>query len=428
MGNNRRQRRDAKQAPFRAKPLSSAPTQAEIAGLIAAATRYASVSAQAATPRIEQLNELGAVAATSQLDPAALVVGEVLALLRRAWENGWQPLDLVHATRRRTSAQAAAWLTRAVLVDADRADALTRAPQEWVDQLTALGARPALPDGVEPLLAPGGRAPVPEWVGVLHVLDLLHKLPRLEALVPPPSAWGQKRTATRPAVTGSDQQSRTLRKVRALLAKAESTEFEAEADAFTAKAQDLMTRHSIDEALVADGAGLGVDVRGVRVLIDHPYALEKARLLDVVARANRTRAIWHDFSSCMTIVGVPTDLVQVEMLFTSTLVQATRSMTQVGQGSSGADRSTGFRKAFLSAYALRIGERLQTSNEQATASYGTDLVPVFARQGEAIEQEFERLFPHVTQSTSRATFNARGWDAGTRAADAAVLPAGAVES
>lgn len=428
MGQNRRQRRNAKQAPFKAKPVGSAPTQPEIIRLIQHAIRYALVSPRAATPRIEQLNELGAVALTPHYDPAALVVDEVLSMIRKAWEHGWQPLDLVHATRRRASAQAAAWAARAVLIEADRSDASTRAPQEWIDQLQVLASRHDSVGDADSLLAPGGRASVPEWVGALHVLDLLHKLPRCEQLLPPPSAWGQTQTPTRPTFTGTEQQSRTLRKVRALLAKAESTEFPAEADAFTAKAQDLMTRHSIDEAFVADGSGQSIDVRGIRVLIDHPYALEKARLLDVVAKANRTQAIWHDFASCMTIVGVPTDLVQVEMMFTSTLVQATRAMTLVGEGSSGADRSTGFRKAFLSAYALRIGERLQSSNDEATASYGSELVPVFERQAEAIEQEFQRLFPHITRGRSTASFDARGWDAGTRAADAAVLPAGIVES
>ncbi len=428
MGQNRRQRRDAKQAPYRAKPVGSAPTQPEIIGLIEQATRYALVSAQAATPRIEQLNELGAVAASPHYDPAALVVDQVLSMLRKAWELGWQPLDLVHTARRRASSQAAAWTARAVLIEADRSDAHERAPHEWADQLRSLASRHESAGGADALLASGGRASVPAWVGALHVLDLLHKLPRCENLLPPPSQWGQTQRATRPSFVGSESQGRTLRKVRALLAKAESTEFPAEADAFTAKAQDLMTRHSIDEALLADGAGQSVDVRGIRVLVDHPYALEKARLLDVVAKANRTQAIWHDFSSCMTIVGVPTDLIQVEMLFTSVLVQATRAMTHEGQGANGSDRSTGFRKAFLSAYALRIGERLQASNADAAASYGTDLVPVFERQAEAIEQEFVRLFPHVTQRTSRARFDARGWDAGTRAADAAVIPIGIVES
>ena len=40
-----------------------------------------------------------------------------------------------------------------------------------------------------------------------------------------------------------------LDKVRALLAKAESTTFDAEAEAFTAKAQELMARHRIDRAV-----------------------------------------------------------------------------------------------------------------------------------------------------------------------------------
>lgn len=428
MGQNRRQRRNARQAPFRAAPIGPEVTQPEIIRLIQHAIRYALVSPRAATPRIEQLNVLGAAAAGPQFDPAALVVDQALSMIRKAWEYGWQPLDLVHAARRRTSAKGTVWVARAVLVESGQTDALTRAPQEWADQLRELDSRHDRAAGADDLLLPGGRASVPEWVGALVVLDFLHKLPQLEPLLPPPSEWGQKRSAPRPAPTGSDLQSRALRKIRALLAKAESTDFSAEADALTAKAQDLMTRHAIDEALLADGSGHGIDVRGVRVLIDHPYALEKARLLDVVAKANRTQAVWHDFSSCMTIVGVPTDLVQVEMLFTSILVQATRAMTQEGQNSGGADRSTGFRKAFLSAYALRIGERLKESDEEAAASYGSDLVPVFERQAAAIDEEFKRLFPHITRGTSRASFDARGWDAGTRAADAAVLPSGVVES
>ena len=217
-----------------------------------------------------------------------------------------------------------------------------------------------------------------------------------------------------------------LTKIRALLAKAESTEFPAEAEAFTAKAQDLMTHHAIDEALLADQTGESIEVQGIRVLIHHPYGLEKASLLDVIARANRTRAIWSDFASCVTLVGVPTDVAQVDMLFTSTLVQATRAMTQAGRDSHGEDRSSSFRKAFLSAYAVRIGERLAHSTDQATQTYGSDLLPVLQHQAEAVDGEFDRLFPHVTTRGGRRSFDARGWNAGTRAADAAVLPAAEV--
>ena len=48
--------------------------------------------------------------------------------------------------------------------------------------------------------------------------------------------------------------SRMLDRVRALLAKAESTTFPAEAEALTGKAQELIARHSIDEALLAAAA------------------------------------------------------------------------------------------------------------------------------------------------------------------------------
>ena len=46
-----------------------------------------------------------------------------------------------------------------------------------------------------------------------------------------------------------------LDKVRALLAKAESTEFPEEAGALTSRAQQLMARYSIDHALLAAQTG-----------------------------------------------------------------------------------------------------------------------------------------------------------------------------
>ncbi|AWB92212.1 DUF2786 domain-containing protein [Aeromicrobium chenweiae] len=400
-----------------------------MSALIDVASRYAAVSPRAAAPRIAELIELGAVTDDPALDPAVLVVEEVVPRIATAWEHGWQPLDLVHATRRRSSAQTARWVTRAVLAEARRSRASERAPQSWTEQLDALASRR---DGTEDaLLPPRGQASVAEWTTALVALDFLRHLPGSHLIDAPPSQWGrQARPRSTAGPRRGDVHDKTLTRIRALLAKAESTEFDAEAEAFTAKAQDLMTRHAIDEAVVADESGQSVDVRAVRVLIHHPYAVEKAGLLDVIARANRTRAVWNDFASCMTLVGVPTDLDQVEMLFTSALVQATRAMTHAGNepGAVGSDRSSGFRKAFLTAYALRIGARLTASAQEAAATYGSALVPVLQRQSEAVDAQFDHLFPHVTTGGRRTQFDARGWDAGTRAADEAVLPGGMVGS
>lgn len=436
MGKDSRARRDARrQAQTRTTRVTPRPTdqepdgeidQASIIALIDRAARYAVDAPRSIGPHLELLNELGAMAPSPSFDPAALVVDEVLSRIAAAFEHGWQPLDLVHATRRQTTKQAATWLSRAVLVEADRTQAVVRAPQEWSGQLDALSSRHGHAGGQDGLLPGRGRASTEQWIAALVVVDFLHRIPRLENLLPPPSRWGAE--APRPPVAGTSaplggDRAKTLTKIRALLAKAESTDFAAEAEAFTAKAQDLMTRYSIDETLLAAGTGASFDVRGLRVLIDQPYAMEKATLLHVVAEANRVRAIWNDFASYVTLVGLPTDVEQVDMLFTSTLVQATRAMTQ-------ADLSSApFRRAFLQAFALRISERLTASTEEAVASYGSSLVPVLERQAEAITEEFERLFPHVTAgSRRRRQFDMRGWEAGTRAADAAVLPAGVVEA
>jgi len=73
-----------------------------------------------------------------------------------------------------------------------------------------------------------------------------------------------------------------LQKVRGLLAKAESTEFEAEAAALTAKAQELMTRHAIDRAALHVGQAVGRPSI-IRVAIEAPYVDPKSLLLQLVA-------------------------------------------------------------------------------------------------------------------------------------------------
>jgi hypothetical protein len=104
--------------------------------------------------------------------------------------------------------------------------------------------------------------------------------------------------------------------------------------------------------------GKGADAR--RIGIDTPYEHPKAQLLDAVARANSCRVVWSKELGFATVIGFPSDLEGVDLLFTSLLVQATRAMTATGQrATQGAHRRTRtFRSAFLTSFALRIGERL----------------------------------------------------------------------
>jgi hypothetical protein len=83
-----------------------------------------------------------------------------------------------------------------------------------------------------------------------------------------------------------------LAKVRKILAKAEDPAATVhEAEVYTAKAAELIATYGIDRALLAEADPAG-DVVGDRVVVlDAPYALDKAALLAEVAQALRCRAI-----------------------------------------------------------------------------------------------------------------------------------------
>ena len=163
----------------------------------------------------------------------------------------------------------------------------------------------------------------------------------------------------------------------------------------------------------------------LRIHLQAPYASEKMTLLNQVARSNRCKAIWLEQVAMGTLVGTPVDVDQVELLFTSLLIQATRAMAEAGASRAGSyDRSAGFRRSFLVSYAVRIGERLDESAASATAEYGQELVPVLQRQADAVDGEFERLFPHTYAMNANRRYSQRGWEAGRAAADQATFVAG----
>jgi hypothetical protein len=302
-------------------------------------------------------------------------------------------------------------------------------PPVWRDQLVAVADEAVAsgaehtPDRLVAAFAGSSRSLVEIWTDLVQLLVLLAALPALEQLLPPPSAWARSTVHNSPVEDGSER-SRVLNRIRTLLAKAEATEFAAEAETFTAKAQDLMTRHAIDEALLRVAGEGPIDIRGVRVHIHNPYAGEKVSLLNQVARANRCRVVWNKPLGLVTVLGTPVDVDQVEMLFTSLLIQGTRAMAEAGARRAGSfDRSASFRRSFLMAYAVRVSERLTESSAAAAASYGAELVPVLQRQSDAVQAEFDRLFPQ-TRTAKAGRYNAAGWEAGREAADRAHLTAG----
>jgi uncharacterized protein DUF2786 len=361
-----------------------------------------------------------------------LITGRLFLLIASLWEHGWQPLDALHVVRTRRP-RSVPLIASVIMEQARRANAERRASRAWLDQVHAVaeeGIELDLPRPdherwllVETMMTAGFRL-LDAWTEIVILTCYLTDLPRLEQIAPPPSAW---ETPLRNSVPSTHDSARhkLLNRIRALLAKAEATSYAAEAETFTAKAQDLMTRHAIDEALLRD-TDEQVAVIALRVHLQSPYASMKATLLNAVSRANRCKVIYNASLAIATVVGVPVDVDQVEMLFTSLLIQATRAMAEAGAARPGTfDRSATFRRSFLTAYAVRIGERLIEADAAATESYGKDLVPLLQRQEDAVQQEFDRLFPHI-KMTGEGYYDRRGWEAGRRAADRAAFTAGRI--
>ena len=352
-----------------------------------------------------------------------------------AWELGWQPADIHRIVGRRLGPPEQQIAVH-VMTDELGQYAPATIDRLWVAQLRELGGGSPRPRSVTWMDAL--RAAGTDWFTLVSrsvtVLHLLARLPRLEVLTPLPGQAlpeaGTSQTGGADPATPADE--RILSRVRMLLAKAESTTFEAEAETFTAGAQALMARHSIDAALLSrdsrDGHG-GTGPQGRRIGVDNPYEGPKAVLLQAVASANRCRMVWSRELGFATVVGFEADLEAVELLFTSLLVQATRTLAAAGSRSDqhGGSRTRSFRQSFLSAFADRIGERLHeaTAHEEeaavAESTHGRELVPLLAARAEEVDEQLDSWFPEVRQARVSAARDAEGWHHGRSAADRAHL-------
>lgn len=266
----------------------------------------------------------------------------------------------------------------------------------------------ALPARTLDELRPWGDDRVAALVAAVAVLDLLARLPAL-----PRVGSGARRA---PSVDR-----RVLERVRALLAKAESTTFPEEAEALSSKAQQLMARHSIDRALLDATNGRGT-AGSRRLGVDDPYAGPKSLLVAVVADANRCSSVWSKEFGFVTVFGGDDDVDAVELLYTSLLCQAASAMNSAARAGG---RSRSFRHAFLVAYANRIGSRLADATATATADavdeHGSDrLLPVLAARADAAEDAAREAFPNM-RSVGFSARDAAGWAAGIAAADRAQL-------
>lgn len=356
---------------------------------------------------------------------AAAVHCAVAPLVTAAWERGWAPEDLHQVARRRLDAVAVGYLIDAI-AEESQCYAKATVAQRWSEDLGQIGAvvwwEPAQTGGhLLQWVRRHARSLADALSTVIQVLAMLLALPVLPTIIAPPGSAAARAAPRR----GVDQ--KMLARVRALLAKAESTTFPEEAEALSTKAQELMSRYSLERIVVDSAGSAGSDpypAAARRLWLDNPYVAAKALLVGAVAEANRCRTVLSEALGFTTVLGDEVDLEIVELLSTSLLVQATRAMVSAGSQISrtGRSRTRSYRQSFLLAYATRIGERLSTARDVSTAAVADSarLLPVLAARERVVEELFESMFPQSV-SRSYSVGNAAGWYAGRAAADLAVL-------
>jgi hypothetical protein len=166
-----------------------------------------------------------------------------------------------------------------------------------------------------------------------------------------------------------DKKDLILQRVRAMLAKADSTEFEGEAEVFRAKADALMTKYTIeqwqlDAADDVDAAGREPQRRDVNIswywdpAYDH-LKLDMFTLFSNVAKHCRCKVIWWNTieQRDIPVLGLLADLDYFDLLFTHLQIQLSAKLTPgVEKGDSYIEALVRMKEAGMRWEA--IGERL----------------------------------------------------------------------
>jgi hypothetical protein len=171
----------------------------------------------------------------------------------------------------------------------------------------------------------------------------------------------------------ADTSGALLDRVRKLLAKAEAEGVTVEeAEAFTAKAAELMARYGIDRALLA-AARPQTDRPGNRMIdVPNPWSQVKAQLLSGLASAVRCSCVQVPTGgpgARIHVFGYASDLERAEILYTSLLLQMAHGLITVRVPAT-ARSVRAYRRSWLLGYTSAVVARVRAAEERAAATAG----------------------------------------------------------
>ncbi len=180
----------------------------------------------------------------------------------------------------------------------------------------------------------------------------------------------------------TEEQVRMAAKIAGLLAKAESTEHEAERNAYLEKAMALQEKYAVDATMAAE-AGRGRNVIITSRLFcqerNTPLIKAKRELIGGLAHLHRGKAFIGPGRSYIKVVAYEDDLDFIDAMYTSMLLQLQTAMARDERGSFSvrlhlghvpAGEVKGWRVSYAHAYVRRVLSRLtiaKMNRERETA-------------------------------------------------------------
>lgn len=223
-----------------------------------------------------------------------------------------------------------------------------------------------------------------------------------------------------------------VEKIRKILAKAEGTTNEAEAETFYAAATDLMQKYAVDLALVtAAGKNAEDTIDHVSISFGSTYWMAWRLVASIVGDAFgfKTLLIDNGKNGHLEWIGWRSELQLAEVIWTSILIQAERAANQHMRDYPISDREDRFRekRSFIQGFGSRVGQRIKVQRESTllaesrkhSGDASGSLLPVLVDRGSRLDSYWSDILATTKKVKLGGQIKPGAYAAGTRAGDRA---------
>lgn len=219
-------------------------------------------------------------------------------------------------------------------------------------------------------------------------------------------------------------------KIAKLLAKAESTTHQAEADSLFAKAQELMTEHNITAQMIAQaGGGAGMDsLEDGEMTFSGIFMKQTMSFAFDVARFNNVKCVYSQREEYepekkikkiirVSMFGYKNDIANVELLATSLQLQCAQAMQRWAKNEEAMQFGTAMEKfkekrefilGFQQSIRIRLSEAKAAGEKAAAdaarargvANATSSVALVVQSREQLVTDGFKKKFPHVRTTHS----------------------------